>query len=505
MRGAALLLKGGGASPRPVWALANTFSGGKFRPSVFYKPVGGSWRLQYSGADIPAADTCQFVRGLRHPDDPPGTISVRCTYVINNVIGQPNKIEANTYIAARSTDFGATWSFISSGDLGSTGGEANLQFTSLPNLLFSPAAGSLGAFALRTTGTQVVGPTTFIEQDVGLVSSVAGGAFGYSGGPSQPVVRVNAAGVRTLSASLDGPNAAVILTAPRALKTASAFANTGIFLTSTPTGVDPLGVAIAASSWTTVSPLAVTQPEAVLYDGQTFVLAGRNQNPNIAAPSDTLQRVFTSAAGAVWSQIYASGAGTIGPAAAARGPGKYNGSVVLDRRRDRRRRRGRADGYARARLARHDLGAAVVLCAPGPSMAPIARQPNLVIAALTKAYPVIVPDIWFGLDTPECYDRRLWRESFMKICRTGGLQDDSRSTAARSAPSRTPSSPTSARSSSSTSSASAATTCHLRLVQAHPRRALHVLVWMGARTIFLNGFDLRRSGPRLCRRRRQAR
>lgn len=80
------------------------------------------------------------------------------------------------------------------------------------------------------------------------------------------------------------------------------------------------------------------------------------------------------------------------------------------------------DGMTPARMARHCLHTDVILCAPGPSLQPVARQPGLMVAALTKAYPVVTPDIWFGMDTPECYDRRVWAESFTKIAR-GGYQE----------------------------------------------------------------------------------
>lgn len=153
-------------------------------------------------------------------------------------------------------------------------------------------------------------------------------------------------------------------------------------------------------------------------------------------------------------------------------------------------------GWARAHFARYDIGVDVVLCAPGPSMEPIARQPGVMVAALTKAYPKIIPDIWFGMDTPECYDRRIWAESFIKVAQAGPLF----------------------------TGMDIETAAGPRFVRDFPhvyfadierglpvadifnRRghealfgwyddtlgvALHCLVWMGARRIFLNGFDLR--------------
>lgn len=82
------------------------------------------------------------------------------------------------------------------------------------------------------------------------------------------------------------------------------------------------------------------------------------------------------------------------------------------------------DGLARASFARHSLGADVILCAPGPSMESVARAPGILVAALTKAYPIIKPDIWFGLDGPECYDRGVWAEGFTKVTSAGNQDLD---------------------------------------------------------------------------------
>ncbi len=73
------------------------------------------------------------------------------------------------------------------------------------------------------------------------------------------------------------------------------------------------------------------------------------------------------------------------------------------------------DKFAQINLARLDLGMPVLLCAPGPSLKPIERQPGVFIAALTKAYPTVKPDIWFGMDEPGCYDRRIWAEACIKV------------------------------------------------------------------------------------------
>lgn len=131
-----------------------------------------------------------------------------------------------------------------------------------------------------------------------------------------------------------------------------------------------------------------------------------------------------------------------------------------------------------------------MLCAPGPSLIPIERQPGLVVAGLTKTYPIIKPDIWCGLDTPHCYDRRLWAESFIKIARAGYQDMDVMGRRVCTWP----------------NTFFADHEGDLPLSEIFRRRAhdvrflwkrdslttfLHILVWMGAREIYLNGFDLR--------------
>lgn len=70
-------------------------------------------------------------------------------------------------------------------------------------------------------------------------------------------------------------------------------------------------------------------------------------------------------------------------------------------------------------------GLPAFLCCPGPSLrsVPGALQgPGRVIAAINTAYPKVRPDLWFGMDDPECYDSRLLLESFPKYYR-GGYQN----------------------------------------------------------------------------------
>ena len=69
---------------------------------------------------------------------------------------------------------------------------------------------------------------------------------------------------------------------------------------------------------------------------------------------------------------------------------------------------------------------AFVVC-NGPSFAGVnvgaLCGPGRVVVGVNNVYPRLRPDIWVGMDRPDCYDQRLWYEAFPKVIR-GGLQDE---------------------------------------------------------------------------------
>ena len=73
-------------------------------------------------------------------------------------------------------------------------------------------------------------------------------------------------------------------------------------------------------------------------------------------------------------------------------------------------------------FARRDLGADVYICCPGPSLKQVAPEslkvPGAYVIGINTAYPRIRPDLWVGMDTPACYDPRLWWEPFAKVVRS---------------------------------------------------------------------------------------
>jgi len=65
-------------------------------------------------------------------------------------------------------------------------------------------------------------------------------------------------------------------------------------------------------------------------------------------------------------------------------------------------------------LRRDNAGADFLLCCPGPSLSDVRdadlHVPGAVVVAVNTAYPQVRPDVWVGLDPPECYaGDLLWR------------------------------------------------------------------------------------------------
>jgi len=50
------------------------------------------------------------------------------------------------------------------------------------------------------------------------------------------------------------------------------------------------------------------------------------------------------------------------------------------------------------------------------------KGPGKTVVGVNTTYPTVVPDIWVGMDQPECYDSRVFFEAFPKIMR-GGYQN----------------------------------------------------------------------------------
>ncbi|HUU59220.1 MAG TPA: hypothetical protein VMZ50_06735 [Phycisphaerae bacterium] len=75
--------------------------------------------------------------------------------------------------------------------------------------------------------------------------------------------------------------------------------------------------------------------------------------------------------------------------------------------------------FERASFAAAELGLDVLLCCPGPSLADVQdaslHVPGAMVLAVNTAYPRVRPDVWIGLDCPECYDPALWSTPVTKV------------------------------------------------------------------------------------------
>jgi hypothetical protein len=84
------------------------------------------------------------------------------------------------------------------------------------------------------------------------------------------------------------------------------------------------------------------------------------------------------------------------------------------------------NGPVRTSFARKDNSCVAFLCGGGPSLSSVdpslLNGHNRIVFALNNTYPLITPDIWIGMDDPSCYRRDVFWQPFIKIMR-GGYQN----------------------------------------------------------------------------------
>lgn len=72
-------------------------------------------------------------------------------------------------------------------------------------------------------------------------------------------------------------------------------------------------------------------------------------------------------------------------------------------------------------IYKEDMGCDVYIYCPGPGLNDVdgldIHVPGALSVAITTAYPKVKPDIWIGMDRPDCYHKNLIFESFTKIFR----------------------------------------------------------------------------------------
>ena len=142
--------------------------------------------------------------------------------------------------------------------------------------------------------------------------------------------------------------------------------------------------------------------------------------------------------------------------------------------------------------AKKNLGLDVYLCCPGPSLSDVNpdsfRIPGVFTVGINTSYPHIKPNLWIGMDKPGCYDSRIWWEPFNKICRKSFWNEAVGDYSLKNLPNVL---------FADVSEASSPQEIFTR--RAHDTSfvwkkntlitALHLIMWMGARRIFLVGCD----------------
>ena len=83
------------------------------------------------------------------------------------------------------------------------------------------------------------------------------------------------------------------------------------------------------------------------------------------------------------------------------------------------------NGPVKTSFARKDNSCVAFFCCGGPSLKMV--NPNLLkghnrlVFGINNTYPFVTPDVWIGMDSPECYYRDVFWQPFVKILR-GGYQ-----------------------------------------------------------------------------------
>lgn len=79
------------------------------------------------------------------------------------------------------------------------------------------------------------------------------------------------------------------------------------------------------------------------------------------------------------------------------------------------------EGWAPISWARRHLELDAILCCPGPSLKDVdpttLKGPGRKVFAINTAYPTVIPDMWIGMDEAYCYDLNLLDEPFPKLFR----------------------------------------------------------------------------------------
>ncbi|MBE3069610.1 MAG: class I SAM-dependent methyltransferase [Planctomycetes bacterium] len=146
---------------------------------------------------------------------------------------------------------------------------------------------------------------------------------------------------------------------------------------------------------------------------------------------------------------------------------------------------------------RSALGADCLLVCPGPSLRDVdpasLRVPGAFTLAINTAYPRVRPDVWVGMDPPECYEGDLFWQPFPKVCGSKYSETEFLGRPIKTCPNTYFATARKDKAADRPwmmfEAGRLAENPDFVWVGATIWTALHVAVWMGARRIFLVGAD----------------
>jgi len=152
------------------------------------------------------------------------------------------------------------------------------------------------------------------------------------------------------------------------------------------------------------------------------------------------------------------------------------------------------NGFKKISFAKKNMGLDAYLCCPGPSLKNIDPETlkgrGRKIFGINTTYPFVKPDIWLGMDKVECYDRNLLYEPFIKIFRAPLEKqlfwDDKRVSEYPETYFATIKEPEKGKTMFNFREHYAPFVWHKSTLMV----ALHTMIWMGAKDIYLAGCDL---------------
>jgi hypothetical protein len=150
------------------------------------------------------------------------------------------------------------------------------------------------------------------------------------------------------------------------------------------------------------------------------------------------------------------------------------------------------NGFVSTKWAKVDAGLDFYLVCPGPSLSEVdfdLRGRGRKIVGINTTYPKITPDIWVGMDKIDCYDRNLLWEPFPKVWRGNYWNLDFHGKLLKDFP-ETYFASVSKLGEGETMFNRRAHEVNFAWYKHTLGVALHLMVWMGAKTIHFVGNDL---------------